>query len=180
MSRIKLNCQSLFFSDTFSTTWLRWPYYRMSTSFHVELNHFFFRYIITIASIYGNDAGRAMQMWVDHGDFGLMNVIAEVGYLGWAWITYSDRLSLLNIQMDGCVQCISLLASFLNWNPQWEFSFFPILLIPIQSISMHVVYSSILDRMHPHSSSLSVRLATISLICISAFSTSFFLIAPGK
>lgn len=45
---------------------------------------------------------------------------------------------------------------------------------------MHVVYSSILDRMHPHSRSFSVRLATISLISVSAFSTSFFLIAPGK
>ncbi|KAF8375327.1 snf-10, partial [Pristionchus pacificus] len=127
----------------------------------ISMYGYFFNYLTTLtilpyvyfisSSIYGNDAGRAMQMWVDHGDFGLMNVIAE---------------TLTSQHSNGWLCAMYFIACF-------------ILELESTSISMHVVYSSILDRMHPHSRSFSVRLATISLISVSAFSTSFFLIAPG-
>ncbi|GMT24363.1 hypothetical protein PFISCL1PPCAC_15660, partial [Pristionchus fissidentatus] len=107
-------------------------------------------YIYYIAyEIYGYEASLTMQMWVDHGDFGLMNVIAE---------TITSR------HTAGWMCAVYFVACF-------------ILEFESTIISMHVVYTCVIDRVDDPS--ITTRLATLILLCGSAFYVSFFLITPG-
>ncbi|GMR48039.1 hypothetical protein PMAYCL1PPCAC_18234, partial [Pristionchus mayeri] len=109
-----------------------------------------FAYFLS-SKLYGNNATAAMHLWIDHGEFGLMNVVAE---------------AMTSEYGDGALCALYFIACF-------------ILELESTSISMYVVYSTLLDRLSPHYSSFVTRILLASVLSGSSFFICIFLITPG-